>query len=408
MFIMLPLAIVALFLFGQALSFNCGIFREFQEALLSARLALLAWLVVWCGTSIFLKFSRNDLLLIGLLFIGMSVYLISYAATSRAVDAIILLAGVMLGKSAFALLRRDERGTNAANLTCHLSFFTFLVGLVGLLAFSSWWHLEPTGVYRGSRWMGLWDNPNIYGMLMGAGMALAIGLLAANAKFKIQKPKANWLLGIAVFMLGVGLVMSYSRGAWLGAAIGLLYLAWSYGKLKWRYVLTVVAVAAAMAWYLWGSTPDSAPWYVKRADLGRPSAQNRATAWRAGLEIMRDYPLDVGWNNAVKIYERKYSPPEGGPGALTTNDYLMLGTELGIAALLCFVTYCVLCLRGKCRIDNEEGRIQAACRAGAIVLLVAFWFDGGLFKLATASVFWVLLELGASNLMADKKPLTPP
>jgi hypothetical protein len=37
--------------------------------------------------------------------------------------------------------------------------------------------------------------------------------------------------------------------------------------------------------------------------------------------------------------------------------------------------------------------LQAACRAGALALLVAFWFDGGLFKLATASVFWILLEL---------------
>jgi hypothetical protein len=28
------------------------------------------------------------------------------------------------------------------------------------------------------------------------------------------------------------------------------------------------------------------------------------------------------------------------------------------------------------------------------VLLVGFWFDGGLFKLATAAPFWILLELG--------------
>ena len=32
-----------------------------------------------------------------------------------------------------------------------------------------------------------------------------------------------------------------------------------------------------------------------------------------------------------------------------------------------------------------------------MMLLVAFWFDGGLFTLATASVFWILLELSASQ-----------
>jgi hypothetical protein len=49
-----------------------------------------------------------------------------------------------------------------------------------------------------------------------------------------------------------------------------------------------------------------------------------------------------------------------------------------------------------------------ACRAGAIVLLVAFGFDGGLFDLPTAAVFWILLELGTSDLGADKNCRPPP
>jgi hypothetical protein len=36
------------------------------------------------------------------------------------------------------------------------------------------------------------------------------------------------------------------------------------------------------------------------------------------------------------------------------------------------------------------------------MLLVAFWFDGGLFELATASVFWILLELGTFDLAANR------
>ena len=48
--------------------------------------------------------------------------------------------------------------------------------------------------------------------------------------------------------------------------------------------------------------------------------------------------------------------------------------------------------------------LQTTCRAGAIVLLVGFWFDGGLFKLATASTFWILLELGNANLVPQKAP----
>jgi prepilin-type N-terminal cleavage/methylation domain-containing protein len=183
----------------------------------------------------------------------------------------------------------------------------------------------------------------------------------------------------------------------------------------------LAALAAAVVLFFWNNTPDNAPWYMKRMDFGRPSAQHRVAAWKAGFEMMRDYPLGVGWNNAVGVYDRNYSPPEGGAAALTMNDYLMLGTQLGLPGLVCFVAYVGLALTRKSEIGNrksesteesarEDARptsaqisslvtchlpLQTACRAGAIMLLVAFWFDGGLFTLATASVFWILLELGA-------------
>jgi hypothetical protein len=38
-----------------------------------------------------------------------------------------------------------------------------------------------------------------------------------------------------------------------------------------------------------------------------------------------------------------------------------------------------------------------------VVLLVGFWFDGGLFKLATGATFWVLLELGREDMLAAKE-----
>ena len=123
--------------------------------------------------------------------------------------------------------------------------------------------------------MGLWNNPNDYGLLMAAGVVLATGLLAASLKPRVQSPQSDksfshhqpssvlWtpspasaskgtflhffaaiksavrnpqsaILLVAAGMMAVGLVFSYSRGAWLGTAIGLLYLAKVYGKFKWR------------------------------------------------------------------------------------------------------------------------------------------------------------------------------
>jgi hypothetical protein len=78
----------------------------------------------------------------------------------------------------------------------------------------------------------------------------------------------------------------------------------------------------------------------------------------------------------------------------------MLGATVGIPTLFCFGMYLWLSLKGKAESGKEKVEIQdrdwlrPVCHAGAIVLLIGFWFDGGLFKLPIAATFWILLELG--------------
>jgi prepilin-type N-terminal cleavage/methylation domain-containing protein len=134
----------------------------------------------------------------------------------------------------------------------------------------------------------------------------------------------------------------------------------------------------------------------------------------------RRWWVETKWeipDKAVETYERNYSPPEDDTAAITMNSYLIVGTELGLPGLLCFVAYAALRLRSpKTKVKSQKSKLaredtrpttldirhrtldstQVVCRAGAIVLLVAFWVDGGLFILATATVFWVLLELGTN------------
>jgi len=396
----LLLAILSLSLFDYVLHWQNGVFRAFEAALLSVEWMLLTCIAFWCGSFIFLTFSRNDLPLIGLLLIAIATYLIGYTTSQPATDIIILFFGVTLGKAAVIVFKSSKRRTEKGTI---FEIQNFLVALVLLLAFSSWWHLGTAQIsYHGPRWMGLWDNPNIYGMLMGAGGMLAIGLLSGIKKDEGRIKKSirdarnlslRIVLFIAVFMMGTGLIFSYSRGAWVGTAVGLLYLAKTHGKLKWRFVFLGMFVVAVVVCFFWHRTSNTDAWYLKRLDLSRPSAQHRVSAWRGALQMMRDHPFGVGWNKAVGVYDKDYSPPEGGAAAITMNSYLMLGTELGLPGLFCFVAY--IWLKFRSRITDSS---QIGSRAGALALLVAFWFDGGLFTLATASVFWVLLELGTSDL----------
>lgn len=187
------------------------------------------------------------------------------------------------------------------------------------------------------------------------------------------------------------------------------------------------------------------------------SWRNRIEAWEGDLQILGERPwFGAGWGLPETLYENYYLAPKLTEGAaIETNDYLMLGATLGIPTLCCFgMCFWLLTTsknkawrplrarlphqekgtmpadalgqhriltnaesmippaRGKSRNDStwncpiagffiqhsiKGDCLQTTCRAGAIVLLVGFWFDDGLFTLATAFTFWVLIESGRQD-----------
>jgi hypothetical protein len=398
---------LGLTLFGDQILFNVMQLRSDRSVAFEHYLQAFQGQILFCeviGVVLIamLMFHMRDLVLIAFLLAALAGCLRANE-TDFGIDVHIVVGALGLAKLASIFLTRYRDKWSSGRYSAREKsrcegVECFANAIVIVLTVGSLPHLDFwSRPYLGPRWTGLWQNPNSYGMLMGANLVLSMGVWVAVLKEGKSSMLRRYGFLIAMGFALLGLLCSFSRGAWSATSVGMLYLAWSYGKLRWRHVLPVIAVAAVAVFFFWNATADNAPWYIKRLDFGRPSAQHRLSAWRAGLEIMRDHPFGVGWSKTVEVYQSGYSSPENGAAAIATNDYLMLGTELGILGLACFVAYCALCLRGKCRIEQEDGRIQAAFRSGAIVLLVAFWFDGGLFRLSTAALFWVLLELGAER-----------
>ena len=151
------------------------------------------------------------------------------------------------------------------------------------------------------------------------------------------------------------------------------------------------------------------------------SWRKRVATYEGALQMMAERPwFGLGWNQPERVYSTFYCPAKVDEGmAIQLNDYLMLGMTLGVPALICFGVYVGLSLRGslKSKVRSPKSEVQrlagvgeptsdfrlktldwaVVCRAGAVVLLVGFWFDGGLFKLATGATFWILLELGRES-----------
>jgi hypothetical protein len=176
-------------------------------------------------------------------------------------------------------------------------------------------------------------------------------------------------------------------------------------KRNWFPFLVVLISAVALICWHFGQTD----WHPARRALSVVntadfSSRNRVAAWVGDLQIMAEHPwFGAGWNQPEPLYEHYYlSPKLTESAAIQMNDYLMLGATLGLSALFCFAMYLWLSLTGKGEGGTRKADwLQTTCHAGAIVLLVGFWFDGGLFKLPTAATFWILFELGSMQPRMD-------
>ncbi len=302
--------------------------------------------------------------------------------------------------------------------------------------------------YHGQiRWSGVWSNPNVYGLLMGVNFIIIVGhvLLCSLAKpqfnYKQARPKHSWtgpckqlvniILISAAVLVAMGILSSYSRGAWLATCIAVGYLLQQRisCNTNWNLIVGISkSKAICLCRNIWFSIiicllSIIVILFMHCQQAGCPSMQrvcsslntldfswrNRVAAWEGALQIAMEHPIfGAGWNQNEELYQHYYlSPKLTESAAIQMNDYLMLGATLGIPALFCFGMYLWLTLTRKHENGNlkpemmEADWLQTTCRAGAIVLLFGFWFDGGLFKLPTAATFWILLELGSVQSRMD-------
>jgi O-antigen ligase len=293
---------------------------------------------------------------------------------------------------------------------------------------------DKTYAYRTvERSTGIWKNPNTFGLLMGCGFILTLGLLAQTALERISATPApvsdllkgrRWMiLLVPAALLFVGLVQSLSRGAWLGTALAggwlihqflkhfsappvtgqhqprsIQWLAW----LRYNQKLILLLLLSFGILSFWTLRHIEHPYIRRVFTVGNPvdfSWRNRVLSYDQALQMISDQPLTgYGWVSWQGIHAKFYQPLMQEEGAaITLNDYLIIGIINGMPALFMLIAYIVITIYPEKRANQTPAANQFLghiAKAGIIVMLVGYWFDGGLFKLALAAPFWILAELG--------------
>ena len=203
----------------------------------------------------------GEVWLAGLVVVVALAYALEYTQAVKPAQALTLVGTAMVGQgTAFFESRkqkaesRNAEGQSRKQKTENRNGGVgIVIWLIVLLSAAAVWQGETGHLfqYRGqARWSGPWDNPNTFGLLMGVGLVLAVGRLVQSLKSKVQSlpnaehrtsniqhPILNWGLWVkgafflgAAAVMGVGVLKSYSRGAWVGTAVGLVVLAWMKAK----------------------------------------------------------------------------------------------------------------------------------------------------------------------------------
>lgn len=375
------------------------------------------------------KAQSPDLWLVSVCVIAACAF--DYSAGLLPVAAMVLLVTVVTGKgvSAWISCSPNEHHINKANL--------FLFLLILMLAVGANWHVEAGShfyYHKTIRRAGPWTNPNIYGLLMASGVVVCVSQIISIWTLytsKLKKDRGELLLfviyALAAGTMSIGLLHSYSRGAWLALLCALCFCVYAvqridpdrfafFPRAKSLSIAVVVCSLFVISFWHFQKNQDRV---VHRAfssvDVKDFSWRNRVSAWKGTLQMMAEKPLlGFGWSQPERIYNCYYQPDSvEEPLAIQMNDYLLLGATLGIPALIGFGCYIWFSLyAGLKAVGGEQPMkpdspefpclplelktMSVTCYSGAIVLLVGFCFDGALLKIPTGAVFWCLLELGSA------------
>ncbi|MEE8109826.1 MAG: O-antigen ligase family protein [bacterium] len=209
-------------------------------------------------------------------------------------------------------------------------------------------------------------------LLLGAVPALSLAVGRG-----VSRPERIFGVVTAVILVS-GLLVSLTRGAWIGLAVGVSVLLILHGRAKWLWLLPVAVVVL----YLVGPK-DLKDRILLTVRYDEEASGERLRMWKSGLRMMRDHPLLGVGVDMIKVVYPRYRMKDAAkspPGHLHSNP-VHLGAERGLPALAVWVWVWVAFFAGGGRafrnlLGQGEGTPRAEAAAAALAAVAAFLAAG--------------------------------
>ncbi|MFN2132900.1 MAG: O-antigen ligase family protein [Anaerolineae bacterium] len=273
------------------------------------------------------------------------------------------------------------------------------VALVGIV---QWWFGAPVPAGSVGRVTGVYYSPNHLALFLERVWPLALALALQRGG---SRKWVRWAWA-AVGLIGTGLYLTYSRGAWLLAVpVALGVLGWTYRRrLRWWMVAgTLIAVVLVASNVLVGRA-------TTRAGL---LDEIRIPVWQSTLHMIADRPwLGVGLDGFRPLYPR-YMQPEAWTEPVLYHphdEWLDAAVRTGLPGLALFAALVALCLRALIRwargATGWQRALATGCVAATLGGLAHGMVDSGYFLPDLAWSLALMAGLAQMETGADRRPRT--
>jgi putative inorganic carbon (HCO3(-)) transporter len=353
-----------------------------------------------------------------LLFLGWSVLSwfnsINREVTLFEIGRLALLVAVFF-LAAYALPRESQRKF----LAFALIVIIFIEAVYGLVEFMvgkqlidvAWFDL-PVSVRRVR---GTFRNKNHFAGLVGMGLFLALGLIAAvrrQDRPRTEKIAQSTILIYACGTFLLALILSLSRGAWASFLAGMIFyfgMVWRQERrsLVWIVVGMMIALVLAGGFLL---KANRGP-LMKRiatiesylSDPEEITNDTRLLLWKSALDMVQDKPFTgTGWGTFQSAFP-SYRPPQSFKGGVFAhNDYLQIAAGMGLPGLIFFLIFIVMVFREGFKAMREKPDLFMTAAlpgimAGLFMILLHESVEFSLMRPANAMFFFAMAGLVAGH-----------
>ncbi|MBR5312719.1 MAG: O-antigen ligase family protein [Clostridia bacterium] len=221
----------------------------------------------------------------------------------------------------------------SATLVSLYGIFIYFTG--GGYSSSAWVDSEMFSTI-GRRAVGTLENPNMFGEYLILIIPIAVGMLIGRGE-GLRRIPAFFCIGI----MGVCLILTWSRGAWLGLIFAALLFLFMWHRRSVWVILAGIASIPILPMVLPASIVSR---FTSIGNMTDSSTSYRVYIWRATVNMIEDNlttGIGIGegaWDRLYPMYS--YLGVEAAPHS--HNLYLQIWLELGLAGLLVFVVFLFL------------------------------------------------------------------